>query len=94
MKLSFSEDKLISPKYFKLKGGTDKSTTNIAVEFVNNSVKTTNPVEFNRMRDKSYDFDRVFGPQSSQQEAIHLFKREAILLLISPPLLTFLRSDL
>eukprot|EP01036_Dinobryon_divergens_P027583 gene27583-36384_t len=63
------EDKLIPPKYFKLKGGdNDKSTTNIAVEFVNNSVKTTNPVEFNRMRDKTYDFDRVFGPQSSQQE--------------------------
>ena len=41
------------------------------------------------MRDKTYDFDRVFGPQSSQQEAScsplpdsrYLFKR-AILLLI------------
>ena len=55
-----------------MKGGdNDKSTTNIAVEFVNNSVKTTNPVEFNRMRDKTYDVDRVFGPQSGQQEAIY-----------------------
>ena len=77
-----------------MKGDNDESTTNIAVEFVNNSIKTTNPVEFNRMRDKTYDFDRVFGPQSSQQEAIHLFKRAVILLLISPPFLTFLRSDL
>lgn len=58
---------------WKQKGTNDaKSTTKaklkIAVECTNTSVKTINPDEFIRTREKDFLLDRVFGATATQEE--------------------------